>query len=288
MTENTSPYDWFRWCVDVQVDNPATKVVLYGLIRHVDGDGVCWVSHARLARYSCCSIRTVGRSLSRLESLGIVQREKRKGRTDILRIVRTPVRKSEGYDRESEGYDSLSDPTQSPRVTTQSPRVKTESRNTPVRESDEESKEETTEESTEETNYVETDLGRVWTHYREAWKRIHGTSLNRTHPKRCGLATVLRTHGLESTLRLVDWWETSEDSRASFLREKKVGHRTLFKPEKASEYVSSWVEPWWNGRTTAFSVDSTSTKPTAIITSKEPGFLRRLRGYQSGTTIDVE
>jgi len=122
------------------------------------------------------------------------------------------------------------------------------------------------------------DLDRVWEHYRLAYRRIHGSSLNRRPPKRCGLATVIREHGEARARDLIDWYETSDDDRASFLREKRIGHSTLFRPAKAAAYLEEWVAPWREAQAQPF---TNPAKPKAT-----PRFARRFR-VLSGTDGDV-
>jgi len=115
------------------------------------------------------------------------------------------------------------------------------------------------------------DLDRVWQAYREAWRRIHGASLNRKPPKRSGLATVIREHGESRALDLIEWFECSEDDRASFLRSKRIGHSTLFRPSKAADYLEAWVAPWKDGQAQRF------TSQTQSQARPEPRFARRFR-----------
>lgn len=280
----SSPYDWYRWACEVQCDGPATQAVLFALVRHVDADGVCWTGHERLARYASASRKTVSRSLVRLEQMGIVARQRRSGRTDVVQIhqiVPTLDRESEGADRESEGADSVSVGTESPGGWTESPRVRTLSPDTLDRESTEESIEDSTEESTEESKKGESDVAEVWEHYRQAWKRAHGSALNRTPPKRSGLPTVIREHGVETSKRLVDWWEQSEDDRASFLRSKKVGHITLFRPSKAASYIAEWVTPWWDARC-AHRPETPTPEPSL------PRYMRHMKGFRRTDSDIIE
>lgn len=136
----------------------------------------------------------------------------------------------------------------------------------------------TTDTTTATATKENADLIRAWDHYREAWKRTHGASLNRKPPKRSGLSTVIRENGIEKTLDLIDWWETSSDDRAVFLRQKRIGHSTLFRPSKAASYIAEWVEPWRNGLADRF----TNPKPDQA----EPGFARRFRVFR-GLGSDV-
>lgn len=272
----SSPYDWYRWACEVECDGPATQAVLFALVRHVDADGVCWTGHERLARYASASRKTASRSLARLEQMGIISRRRRAGRTDVVQIHQiapTLDRESEGADRESEGVDSVSVRTESPGGWTESPRVRTLSPDTLDRESTEESIEESTEESTQVSKKGESDVAEVWEHYRQAWKRTHGSALNKTPPKRSGLPTVIREHGVETSKRLVDWWEQSDDDRATFLRSKKIGHTTLFRPSKAASYIAEWVAPWWEQRS--------SYRPTSVAPeSSLPRYMRHLKGFR--------
>jgi len=126
-----------------------------------------------------------------------------------------------------------------------------------------------TDTSTDTATDTVTDLEKVWTHYREGWARVHGTPLNRKPPKRTGLATVIREHGVDRATDLIDWWEQSSDERSKFLRERRIGHATLFRPSKASAYLDEWVEPWLKQKSDPFQ-RSTSTVD-------EPAFARRFR-----------
>ena len=125
---------------------------------------------------------------------------------------------------------------------------------------------------------TETPVSRVWSHYREAWRRVHGASLGRQAPKRGGLATVIREHGEAKAVELVDWWEQSDDDRATFLRERRIGHTTLFRPAKAASYLDEWVAAWRDGQAQRFTA---TPKPDAL-----PSFARRFRVLQ-GSKADV-
>ena len=128
------------------------------------------------------------------------------------------------------------------------------------------------------TTETDTPLSRVWSHYREAWRRVHGASLNKAPPKRGGLSTVIREHGEAKTIELVDWWEQSPDDRATFLRERRIGHTTLFRPSKAASYLDEWVTAWRQGQADRFTA---TPKPEAV-----PNFARRFRVLQ-GSKSDV-
>ena len=124
---------------------------------------------------------------------------------------------------------------------------------------------------------------RIWLHYREAWKRVHGTGLNHKPPKRAGLKTLVAEHGEQAVLDLVDWWEASPDERATFLRNRRIGHSTLFRASKAEEYLDQWVAPWLARKSSTPSTEA--ARPVDA-----PNFLRRLRGEVSvepGTIIDA-
>ena len=123
-------------------------------------------------------------------------------------------------------------------------------------------------------------LSRVWSHYREAWRRVHGASLNKTPPKRGGLSTVIREHGEDKAIELVDWWEQSRDDRATFLRERRIGHTTLFRPSKAASYLDEWVTAWRQGQADRFTA---TPKPEAV-----PNFARRFRVLQGSKTDVIE
>lgn len=125
---------------------------------------------------------------------------------------------------------------------------------------------------------TETPVSRVWSHYREAWRRVHGASLGKQAPKRGGLATVIREHGEAKAVELVDWWEQSDDDRATFLRERRIGHTTLFRPAKAASYLDEWVAAWRDGQAQRFTA---TPKPDAL-----PSFARRFRVLQ-GSKADV-
>ena len=125
---------------------------------------------------------------------------------------------------------------------------------------------------------TETPVSRVWSHYREAWRRVHGASLGRQAPKRGGLATVIREHGEAKAVELVDWWEQSDDDRATFLRERRIGHATLFRPAKAASYLDEWVAAWRDGQAQRFTA---TPKADAL-----PSFARRFRVLH-GSKADV-
>lgn len=125
---------------------------------------------------------------------------------------------------------------------------------------------------------TETPVSRVWSHYREAWRRVHGASLGKNPPKRGGLVTVIREHGEAKAIELVDWWEQSDDDRATFLRERRIGHATLFRPAKAAAYLDEWVAGWRQGQADRFTA---TPKPDAL-----PSFARRFRVFQ-GSKSDI-
>ena len=128
------------------------------------------------------------------------------------------------------------------------------------------------------TTETETPVSRVWSHYREAWRRVHGASLGIQAPKRGGLTTVIREHGEAKAIELVDWWEQSEDDRATFLRERRIGHATLFRPAKAAAYLDEWVPAWRDGQAGRF----TATPKAEAL----PNFARRFRVLQ-GAKADI-
>ena len=68
---------------------PQDKLILLGIANH-DGDGGAWPSVATLARYGCCSPRTVQRSLQRLTEAGFVTVEKQAGGSRETRPDRRP------------------------------------------------------------------------------------------------------------------------------------------------------------------------------------------------------
>ena len=68
---------------------PQDKLILLGIANH-DGDGGAWPSVATLARYGCCSPRTVQRSLARLTEAGLVTVEKQAGGLRATRSDRRP------------------------------------------------------------------------------------------------------------------------------------------------------------------------------------------------------
>lgn len=127
--------------------------------------------------------------------------------------------------------------------------------------------------ATDTTLKETSDLDRVWQAYRRAWRRIHGSSLNQKPPKRSGLATVILEHGVNRALDLIEWFECSEDDRASFLRSKRIGHSTLFRPSKAADYLEAWVAPWKDGQNQRFTSQSQSQSQAR----PEPRFARRFR-----------
>ena len=68
---------------------PQDKLVLLGIANH-DGDGGAWPSVATLARYGCCSERTIRRVLQRLTEAGLVTVEYQAGGRQNTRADRRP------------------------------------------------------------------------------------------------------------------------------------------------------------------------------------------------------
>lgn len=68
---------------------PRTKLVLLGIANH-DGDGGAWPSIETLARYACCSERTVQREISKLVDAGLVTVHTNAGGTRQTRPDRRP------------------------------------------------------------------------------------------------------------------------------------------------------------------------------------------------------
>jgi predicted transcriptional regulator len=68
---------------------PQDKLVLLGIANH-DGDGGAWPSVATLARYGCCSERTIRRVLQRLVEAGLVTVEYQAGGRQNTRADRRP------------------------------------------------------------------------------------------------------------------------------------------------------------------------------------------------------
>ena len=68
---------------------PRRKLILLGIANH-DGDGGSWPSISTLARYGCCSTRTVQRELHRLTEEGFVTIELQAGGSARTRADRRP------------------------------------------------------------------------------------------------------------------------------------------------------------------------------------------------------
>lgn len=68
---------------------PQDKLILLGIANH-DGDGGAWPSVSTLARYGCCSERTVRRSLQRLTEAGLVTVRYQAGGSRDIRPDRRP------------------------------------------------------------------------------------------------------------------------------------------------------------------------------------------------------
>ena len=68
---------------------PQDKLILLGIANH-DGDGGAWPSVATLARYGCCSERTIRRVLQRLTEAGLVTVEYQAGGHRETRADRRP------------------------------------------------------------------------------------------------------------------------------------------------------------------------------------------------------
>lgn len=68
-----------------------TKVVAIGIANH-DGDGGAWPSLATLAKYANVDVRTVQRSLDRLEELGEIRRHIQAGGDHRIEAHRRPNR----------------------------------------------------------------------------------------------------------------------------------------------------------------------------------------------------
>lgn len=121
-----------------RADSATTKLVLLGIANH-DGDGGAWPSVATLARYACCSPRTVQRAVDELERLREVERIVQAGGTrhtpdhrrpnlysfllscppDCDRTTAHRTRNRPGPMVELQGLDPVDDP--STRVTPMSP-----------------------------------------------------------------------------------------------------------------------------------------------------------------------
>ena len=84
----------------------------------------------------------------------------------------------------------------------------------------------------------------LWSEFRDRWKSLHGSELGDNPPKSVGIEARAKDHGPDAVRLLIRWWAESQDSRARFLRENRVEAKTLFGPEKFSEYMAAWVRPW--------------------------------------------
>jgi hypothetical protein len=71
-------------------------LILLALADQSDDDGLCWPSIAYIARKTRLHEDTVNRNLRSLIDRGEVSREERPGRSNLLRIIRTPLQETGG------------------------------------------------------------------------------------------------------------------------------------------------------------------------------------------------
>ena len=84
----------------------------------------------------------------------------------------------------------------------------------------------------------------IWTAYRDAWKRLHGSSLGKRPPAGVSVAARVSDHDAASVALVVEWFEHADCQRAAFLRENKIGAKTLFGKRKHAEYLTGFARPW--------------------------------------------
>lgn len=258
-----SPFAWFKWACDVDTGTLAAQAVLFGIVRHVDADGVCWAGQETIARNASTTARTVRSNIPRLVALGLVQIVKRPGRSDVYRL--TP----EGASAIPEG---ASDRKELPQDRKELPGGRKELPVTPEGASDEVSKEENTEESTEETNDISaeepkppTDAERLRVVYAEERTRLKPSARIRGGwPSTWGVNARLREHGFDALARMIRWAHRSTHSRARWLRgehpdaSEALG-QTLFRKSKCAEYVDLSAD-WHEG----------NDRPTATTKQRDP------------------
>ncbi len=85
----------------------------------------------------------------------------------------------------------------------------------------------------------------------DGWLDVHGARLGPKPPKAVGLRQRIRDYGREDVELVISWWRRSMDDRATFLREQRIGARTLFGARKFGEYLDGWARPWSEGRSRA-------------------------------------
>jgi len=103
----------------------------------------------------------------------------------------------------------------------------------------------------------------LWSDFRDRWKALHGSELGERPPKSVGIEARAKDHGPDAVRLLIRWWAESPDSRARFLRDNRVEAKTLFGPEKFSEYMAAWVRPW--------AASTSATPPLASPAAPSPG-----------------
>ena len=69
-------------CWDLQM-TPAQKIVLISLADQANDEGVCWPSISTMEARTCLSERTIQRAIQWLESVGILSRDERSGRSNV-------------------------------------------------------------------------------------------------------------------------------------------------------------------------------------------------------------
>lgn len=98
---------------------------------------------------------------------------------------------------------------------------------------------------------LDTSTAEVWLVFVDGWLDVHGARLGPKPPKAVGLRQRIRDYGREDVELVISWWRRSMDDRATFLREQRIGARTLFGARKFGEYLDGWARPWSEGRSRA-------------------------------------
>ena len=265
-----SPFEWFKWACSVDTGGPGAQAVLFGIVRHVDADGVCWAGQETIARNASAKPRSVRNNIPKLVALGLVEIVKRPGRSDVYRL--TPERYAATPENVAANPARSSARKELPEPRKDLPQPRKELPDTPARIAYEVSKEESKEESTEETTDVSacepkppTDAERLRVVYAEERTRLKPSARIRGGwPSTWGVNARLKQHGFEAMARMIRWAHRSTHSRARWLRgehpdaSEALG-QTLFRKSKCAEYVELSAD-WHEG----------NDRPTATTKQRDP------------------
>lgn len=70
--------DATNWAWALVISPPAKKLILMDIADTADSRGLCWPGQQRIAKRTCCSVRTVRRYLAELESEDLISRSARR------------------------------------------------------------------------------------------------------------------------------------------------------------------------------------------------------------------